>query len=322
MLLLAAFPAALAGDKGQVPFPTKKTTILRKEGTVYYVEGRQRIPKGCQISCQKDVKIVARGKNAVLEVEGELKIHGVQDREVIIEGIWVEPAERFGAIQLDMVIFRDGGGVRTPARKTSSGKLVVENTTFNGGATLNVAMSSGTLDIRSTAAYSQLTIRAVPEEGKKKSSLVLAIIGNYNQMGGDGGGFVGGLSVQGVHKPTVRATRIAGGRCEFVDCPGTTFDGNKVNSNLLSFQNTVPGLFKGTKLQKCDIYSPRVSFRAPKGGKETVVIDKCWFRGLTKKKDILERVIRDSGDDPENGVTVKFRKINTRPLELAGAIDR
>ena len=52
MLLALAVPAAA---QGTVPLPTKRSTILRKEGVVYFVEGRQKIPRGCEISVQKDV---------------------------------------------------------------------------------------------------------------------------------------------------------------------------------------------------------------------------------------------------------------------------
>jgi hypothetical protein len=33
-------------------------------------------------------------------------------------------------------------------------------------------------------------------------------------------------------------------------------------------------------------------------------------------------VIHDGADDPQNGVVAKFLKINDRPLELAGPLDR
>jgi hypothetical protein len=316
-LLVTPLPARA---EDEVPFPTK-TSILREGGVVYFVEGRQRIPKGARVSCQKNVKIVGRGE-AVLEIEGDLKVHGVQDREVIFENVWIEPQARFGAIQLDMTIFRDGGGIRTPAQQSVDGNVVIENSTFEGSSGVDVKMAGGEFGIRASSFHSLVSIKAVTEEGKRRSSLKFDAIGNYNPLGGRGGGFLGGLVVEGAHKPTVRNTHVAGAKCSFVDCTGVTFDGNKVKSNLLSLQATVPGCFRGTKIQKCDIYSARVSFRAPADAGETVILDKCWFKGLTKKNDILEQVIQDSADDPQNGVTAKFRKINARPLELAGALDR
>lgn len=308
--------AQQAGADDQVPFPTK-TCILREGGVVYFVDGRQRIPKGARISCQKNVKVVGQGAGAVIEVEGDLKVHGVSAREVIFENVWIEPQARFGAIQLDMTVFR-GGGIRVPKEHPADGKLVIENSTFGGGAALDVTMAGGELGIRASSFQSLVAIKAVKEEGQRRASLKVDVIGNY----GINGGLAGGLMMEGCHKPTVRNTRIAGAKCAFLDCTGLTFDGNKVNSDLLLLQATVSGCFRGTKVQKCDIYSARVSFRAPPDAKETVILDKCWFKGLTKKADILEQVIQDGGDDAQNGVTAKFRKINDRPLELAGSVDR
>ena len=62
---------------------------------------------------------------------------------------------------------------------------------------------------------------------------------------------------------------------------------------------------------------PQIIFRASAGKKETVYIDKWWFVGLTKKKEIRERVLKE-----ENDVRVKFGKINKRALELAGPLER
>ena len=104
-LLLA--PAALArGRPRTVPFPTEKSTILREEKVVYTVSGRVKIPEGVEISCQKDVKVVATGPSAVIEVEGALKIHGVSDREVIFEGVTIELAAKFLDAHLDMAMVR------------------------------------------------------------------------------------------------------------------------------------------------------------------------------------------------------------------------
>ena len=109
--LLVTLVLALPGDAGaqdpkEVPFPTRRSTILRKQGTVYYIEGTHRIPKNVEISCQKDVHIRGRGKNPVLEVEGSLQVHGVRAREVIFEGVTIRTARKFEDVHLDMCIFR------------------------------------------------------------------------------------------------------------------------------------------------------------------------------------------------------------------------
>ena len=65
--LLILLLAATAGAGDQIPLPVKRSTILRECGVTYYVEGRKKIPRGCEISIQKDVYIVGRGSDAVLE---------------------------------------------------------------------------------------------------------------------------------------------------------------------------------------------------------------------------------------------------------------
>jgi len=66
--VLGRFAAAFGDDA--VPFPTR-------EGRVYYVEGRRTIPRGCEISAQKDLHLVGHGSDAVLAVEGALQAHGL-----------------------------------------------------------------------------------------------------------------------------------------------------------------------------------------------------------------------------------------------------
>jgi len=304
----------------EIPFPTKRSTILRKGGVVYYVEGRQRIPWGCEISCQKDVKIVGRGAGAVLEVEGSLQIHGVTDREVIIENLWIEPAPKFEDIHLDMVIFRGGGGLRTPkGQACRGGRVFIENADFQSGTTINVGLESGKLDLTASTASDPVVIRGMAAKDMSQSSLKVVIRGCVHMGGTDG--LAGGLFVSGCRDLTVRINRLGGATSEFVDNTTCLFDGNKVNSAHLIFRQTRSGRMSKTKLLKCDIYSTKVTLAAPEAKKERVTLDKCWFKGLTKKKQILEQVITD-GEDGGSGAYAKFLKINKRAQELAGAVDR
>ena len=83
------------GRGREIPFPVKKTTILRTEKVTYVVEGRQTIPAGVEITCLRDVYVVGKGKDAIIEVKGSLKVHGVGAREVIFENVKIELAPRF-----------------------------------------------------------------------------------------------------------------------------------------------------------------------------------------------------------------------------------
>jgi len=319
-LLLAMLMAAAAQAGDEKPFPVDHSTILREGGVVYVIEGRQKIPWGCEISCQKDVKIIGRS-DAVLEVEGELTIHGVLDREVIIEGVWIEPSPKFQDIQLDMVKWRNGGGLRTPKGQPVRGSLVLENVKTESGVGFDVSFAGGLIRMINSGFRQPVYLRGVPEEGKDHSTVKIDLISCFMGAGPDG--FDGGLTLERIYKPTVRNCRMGGSRTEFLDCEWVTFDGNKVNSEYLVFKNATSGGFKGTKVQKCDIYSRQVLFQAPAGkSRETVILDKCWFKGLKSSKEILEKVISDADDSESNGVSAKFRKVMERPLELAGAVDR
>ena len=312
LILLLAAPAA-AGD--QIPLPVKRSTILRKCGVTYFVEGRRKIPRGCEISIQKDVYIVGRGTDAVLEVEGSLQIHGVRTREVIISNLWIEPSRRSEDIHLDMVIFRGGGGLRATRQVATKGKIFVENVIFQRGTKLEIHMAAGRIDLSSTACQEPARIVGLVEEGKRFSALTVNIRGCFNPM--QPNGFLGGLTVIGARDATIRLNHMAGAKSLFRDNVKLTFDGNKVQSHELIFRQSRSGRFSKTKLQKCDIYSTKVRFRAPAGKPEIVYVDKCWFAGLTKKKEIRASVLKE-----ENNVRVKFGKINKRALELAGPLER
>jgi hypothetical protein len=51
---------------------------------------------------------------------------------------------------------------------------------------------------------------------------------------------------------------------------------------------------------------------------DKIPVDKCWFQGRTKEKEILGRDIKDGHTDETSGAFVVFRKINERELKLGG----
>ena len=304
-LLFLATAAAAQGTG--VPLPTRKSTILRKEGVVYFVEGRQKIPRGCEISIQKDVKIVGRG-NAVLEVEGSLQIHGVDRREVIIENLWIEPSKNCEDIHLDMVFFRKGGGVRAPRRLDARAEIFIENVSFEAHTSFEVALNGGRIDLSASSFSERTRIEGIIGERKKFCPLVVNIRSNCT--------FGSTLEVIDAKDVTVRLCTLRGDKALFKDCLTVMFDGNKVQAATLQFEQTKSGRMPKTKLLKCDLYSSKIIFKVPAAKKEGVRIDKCWFNGLTKAKEIREQVL------VEENVRVKFGKIKKRPLELAGQLER
>jgi len=326
LLALLAFTSAVARGEDERPLPTKKSIILSRGGTTYVVEGRRKIPWGCEISVQKDIKIVGKGKGAVLEVAGSLQVHGITDREVVIENLEIEPAAKFEEIRLDMVrMYRSG--VKNPGKMPVEGRVILENAECHKGAKVDLTMTGGEVRILDCMFREPVRIRGVPEEGKTKSTLKVDVTSCYLKprrrgavtQGTRYSGLLGGLYLAGVRNPLVRINRLAGPAAEFVDCPGLMLDGNKINCAKVVIRHTKNGGFKGTKILKCDFYSGKLILHAPAGKKrEKVAIDKCWFVDLTKAREIHAKVIEDGNDNPECGVVAIFRKINIRPLQLAG----
>ncbi|MHC4550157.1 MAG: hypothetical protein ACYTEZ_15405 [Planctomycetota bacterium] len=323
--VIALLAAAAAADEERA-LPTRASATLNRDGATYYVEGRQRIAWGTEITVQKRIRIVGRGSGAVLEVAGKFQVIGITDGECEISNLRIEPAARFQVVRLDMTRFRDGGGIGTPKERPAAGTLVVENCELHQGVKLDVTLRGGKVRLLNTMFYDPVRLTAVPEEGKTRATLEVDIISNFLKprrrgaldQGTSYSGFVEGLFLTGASKAIFRNNRLRG-QAEFVDCPKLTFDGNRVDVDRLVIRHSVNGGFQRTKIQKSDFSGRTLVLQSPAGkAKEKVVIDKCWFRGVTDPRNIQQSFIRDGHDDPDCGVQAVLRKVNRRPLGLAG----
>lgn len=326
LVVLAALLCVVSPGRAdeEVPFPVKRSTILRKQGTKYFIEGRQKIPKGVEISCQKDVYIRGRGKDAVLEVQGSLQAHGVKDREIIFENVWIEMAPKFEDVHLDMCKFRKSAGVRASRERPVDGKLFIENVWFEESARLDVALSAGSVDLSNVRSRTPVTITALDPSPTKRNKVRINVRNCYPKLPLGNFGFDKGLVIENGDEVIVRLNRMEGERSAFVNCRNLMFDGNKVTSKTLEFRQSEHGHFRKTKMLKCDIYSESLVVSAPivEGKPEKLKIDKCWFQDLLKPKEIHDHVVTDAADDEKCGVRVVFKKILKRPLELAGSANR
>lgn len=309
---------ASAGDEPR-PLPVEKTAILRSGGS-YTVEGRVRIPKGVELTVQKETKIVGKGEDAVIEVVGELILRGVSDGRVRVEGVTIEPQEDFAELRTDMVDFVAGSkGVRTAGEKPALGRISVQNTTFEYGSALDVTLGGGEIEMHRVRAYEKVRIRAAARDPKVAPKVKLAIM-NCNSEGGTIGSLTAGLEVQGVDDVTVRTCKLGGPKVSFADCGTVMFDGNLVKARSLEFLQSAPGRFGRTTVTKCDLACDSIVLSAPAaaGRAEKVTFDKCWFGGDTKPADVRRKRIRDSEDDPACNVTVNLVKIMESPHRFAG----
>jgi len=337
--LLASAPAAPVPAEGddppakERPLPVDKTRKLIEEGTVYTVEGRVRVPKGVEVTILRNSRVVAKGSQpAVIEVEGGFDAIGVFTREVIFENVTVEPQAKYERIHMDMVIFRGGGGIKTPKDVPVEGYVLLENLDFVNGAAMDVTYQTGSVELSTVCSDTPVRIRAVDKEGSSKNQVRVFIRGcpqnRFYPCTPHGGrvGLTGGLEVDGGDDVTVQLSRVGGALCAVRNWgQKLIFDGMKVNAAKVEFSHRAAGMFQRVQCAKCDVYSSEWSARAPveKGVKDTFTVDRCWFRGRTDLKEIFDQVVKDGADDPEkNGVRVQIPKVNARPLELAGPVER
>ena len=342
--LAAAVAAFLVGGSGTepasaspaepLPFPCDRSQILSKDKSIYTVEGRVHIPKGVEVSVQKD--IIIRGKGgapAVIEVEGSLTVHGVYQREVFFENVTVEPCPQFTQITMDMTVFRgESGGVKTGRDQSVEGPLQIEQFDFIGGATMDVTFAAGSVVLSSVCANNPIRIRTLKPPGKENNNVRIFLRGCPQDPQvlctphGSRVGLVGGLEVDGGDDVTLQLSRI-GGDLAAVRNWGQRLiiQGLKINSTLLEVTNAKAGQFQRVQFANCDIYSNTVTVSAPleKGVKDTLTMDRCWFKGVVDPKKIFADTVKDSEDDPaKNGVKVILVKPEERAKELAGPLEK
>ena len=315
LVILMAAGLSDAGD--EKPLPTRRSVILNRSGVTYFVEGRQTIPWACEISMSQGVKIVGRGEDPVLVVAGSLQLHGTRAKKVFIEGLVIEPAAKFREIRLDMVTFKSSGGIRNDDQQPAAGSIVVENSLFeDSGVDFDVTLTAGKVQILDSVFAGRVVIDGVVPKGKLRNALSVNIIG----CGGTSSGLGGGLFLTGANKVVVRNSRLGGELTEFRNCAAITFDGNKVSAKQLHFFQKN---FAKTKLQKSDFYCETLILCAPpRTRKQRVLIDKCWFKGLTRATDINREVIQDCKDHKDWGAVAMFRQIKRQPLMLGGPQDQ
>jgi hypothetical protein len=126
--------------------------------------------------------------------------------------------------------------------------------------------------------------------------------------------FTGGLEAEKFADLTVRTSLLKGSPLVMRGNRILLFDANRVESGRLDFEQPKPGLFKGTKITKCDFLSRTVRLFAPAdpAGGETLLLDKCWFAGATDADEIA-KILEDASDDPKNNVKARAKSPSDRP---------
>jgi hypothetical protein len=305
-LLLFSFAAAALADDAK-PLPLAKSVILPSGGT-YFVEGRQEIGWGQELSIQKGTRLVGRGDAATLVVSGALQVRGIEGNSVEIEGLLIETSEKCERIHLEAVKMT-GSAIRTPEGKACGARVHFEEVRLDE-CPVELRLNKGEVTILNSRTKGPVKLIGVPLEGNARCSVKAFV--NCCNVDRD-------FHAEGLASVTVRGCAISGNANSFKDCAELTFDGNVVRSPSVVFETTQAGGFKKTIVQKCDFHGGALLLKAPRGSKEDKVpVDKCWFEGRTKKEEILGRDIKDGTTDETSGAFVVFRKINERELKLGG----
>jgi hypothetical protein len=316
-LLLVLFGAGTVRAGEEIPFPVRASTSANADDAVYYVEGRQRIDMGTCINVRQGIRVVGRGDDATLEIAGELVCEGQPRQEITLENLRLELCERFQSVRLEWVHLVNCR-IEVPKESTVSGRLTIDSSVVDGSIRVN--FYDGEIRFLNSEFKGSVELNGVPWKGKDASAVEVQILdcsGRDDKLDINPG-IRGGLVIASVPDVTVRGSWIDGARTEFVDCRTVKFDGNTVLGGITCFRQTASGNFKRTKISKCDFYEGRVVLEAPRDGKDKVVVDKCWFRGLTRKSDILQQALSDGTTDEKSGANALFRKINERPLGIGG----
>ena len=301
--------ATLVRAQDAKPLPVRRSATLSSGGT-YFVEGRKEIRAGQELTVQNGTKIVGRGPGAELVVTGAFTVKGVKNHPVFIEDLTIIVAERCMKFNCDGVKL-NRCRIRTQKDKTCLAPEVYfeECTLYN--TSLDLRLHKGEVTLLNCAVTGAIKIVAAPLPEKRAAVKALLNTSNLDRA----------LHVEGLTSLVVRACNVNGQSVRFLDCAVLTFDANVVKGKLIVFEQSRPGQFKKTKLQKSDFHkTSTVLFKAPRvaAKKDKIPVDKCWFEGVTDKDEILAKFLRDGHTREDTGAFVVFRKINKRALELGG----
>lgn len=304
-LILLAAPASADDIK---PLPVRRSVIMPSGGT-YYVEGRQVIKWGQELSIQKGTRIEGRGKDPTLVVRGALQVRGVDGKPVRFDNIIFEVAEKCERVHFEQVKL-SGCEIRTPKDTSCLARVHLEEVELLASS-VNLLLGKGEVTVLNSKIAGPFTLATKALKGKDKP-VVKALLNGSN--------IERDLFITGLNELVIRSCSVTGNAVRFLDCAILTFDGNIVKSPAVIFEQSAAGRFKKTKVGKCDFHATKLYFKAPRNGKkkDKIPCDKCWFGGVTNKKEILASYIVDGTSDEKTGAYIVFRKINKRELKLGG----
>jgi hypothetical protein len=318
MLALLAVLPGLAGAED--PFPFERSVTLQDEGASYVVRGRAMIPPGARVKAIRHMTVRGEGAGAALVIDGSLELESVLRGRIVLQDLWLELTPRTSELRLSQVDVRGAGGIRSaPASSegepapTTAARVFLEDVTLPGGACFDVRAHSGDFDFRSVSFGGTLRVFGESQSDKKGNQTTLELLSCR--------GLSGGLAIENVREVLVRNCRIGGTETLFRNWHALTFDGNLVRSKRFELRQPYPRMYKRTAVKNTDFSCEELLVFSPREGDkvEKLVLERCWFDGMTDEDTILERLIRDAGDDERNGLEVRLERTSEHAIGLGGS---
>ncbi|MFT7676292.1 MAG: hypothetical protein ACI8QC_000262 [Planctomycetota bacterium] len=300
------------------PFPLK-TTTLKEEGVTYFIQGRVRLPHNQSVSSLRQMVLIGRGEDAVLEVSGKLEMKAVTGGRNTIRDLVIEVMPDCKDLLVTTTDLHGRSMIRTSTEGPGDCEIFLQGLSMLGSTKLTLEMSGGQVDVQSSRFGKPVHIRGVHPSEKSRAKLKLILLSNRPS----GGGSDAGLIVEDAWDVLVRNNELGGAHSRIENCRKVDVDGNNVRSRLFELIHDDVKGFKQTKVLSCDFRSANSRFFAPLNPKKPDSLERfnihgSWFKGLTEPEEIRAECVEDSGRDERNGMLIKFKKISKGPRGLGG----
>lgn len=222
-LLIVPLAAAAPAPAPEEPFP-KKNATLRTDGATYTIEGRVRIPHNQTVVSLRQMNLVGKGGNAVLEVSGKLEIKSATGGRNEIRNVTIELMPDCRDLLITETNFTDDGGIRTSPEGPANCEVYLQNLSIRDSATLSLKMLGGQVDLQDSAVSAPVRIQGIDRSKRNRAKLKVLILNNKpadgtlsgaTSTGGSQSKFVGlsgGLYLDNAWDALVRNNDLGGAR--------------------------------------------------------------------------------------------------------------
>lgn len=274
--------AALAEE----PLPLNRSAKL--QGKTFTLTGRHALGKGVRITLGPGTRVVGRGKNAVIDLEGSIQVAGEPGAEVVFENVWINLTWKFAGLRIKHAKFLKSGGVSVPHERETRGKAYLEHVTMTKEASVWVTFHEGSIELRHVTSESTCQIAATASDRNVKLDMFACRFTSSS----DPKVIKGGLRTHHVKEVRIENTHFGGLSSSFTGGVKLALEGCRFAGRGVSFRQPTKGRIGKIKIAKCDFGKDTgVTFEGPRGGKERVTLKECYFGGIADPKTILGRIV-------------------------------